>query len=142
MTNLELTREFWRLWNDRDLRELVSRYDDFFTEDLEWHSPITEVAGGSVIGREQFEQHVTDLLDAFDVISADLKEAVELAPDVVRSSVWIHGKGVHSGAAIDAPLLAVSHLRGGRVDWAWGSFDIDAAERIANAIEEGKEVAT
>ncbi|HEX2359033.1 MAG TPA: nuclear transport factor 2 family protein [Solirubrobacterales bacterium] len=141
MTNVELTREFWRLWNDRDLRELVSRYDDFFTEDLEWHSPVTEVAGGRVIGRRQFEEHVTDLLAAFDEISADLEEAVELAPDVVRSSVWIHGKGANSGAAIDSPLLAISRLRGGRVAWAWGSFDIEAAQRVADAITKGEEVA-
>jgi ketosteroid isomerase-like protein len=141
MSNVELTREFWGLWNDRDLAELVSRYDDFFIEDLEWHSPITEVTGGSVIGRQQFAQHITDLLEAFDEIGADLKEAVEIAPDVVRSTVWIHGKGAHSGAAIDAPLIAVSRLRDGRVAWAWGSFDTESAERVANAVASGEEVA-
>jgi ketosteroid isomerase-like protein len=140
MTNVELTREFWRLWNDRDLGELVSRYDEFFTEDLEWHSPIAEVTGARLIGREQFEQHIADLLDAFDEIRADLEEVVEIAPDVVRSTVWVHGRGTRSGAAIDAPLIGVARIRGGRIAWAWGSFDIDAAERVANAIAKGEEV--
>jgi ketosteroid isomerase-like protein len=141
MTNVGLTREFWRLWNEEHLGELISRYDEFFTEDLEWHSPITEVTGARVIGREQFERHVADLLQAFDEIRADLQEVAEVAPDVVRSTVWIHGKGTHSGAAIDAPLIAVSRLRNGRVAWAWGSFDTDTARRVANAVAKGEKVA-
>jgi ketosteroid isomerase-like protein len=141
MTKVELTREFWRLWNDRDLGELVSRYDEFFTEDLEWHSPITEFAGVALVGREQFEQHVADLRDAFDEIRADLEEVVELAPDVVRSNVWVHGRGAQSGVVIDARLIGVCRLRGGRIAWAWGSFDIEAAERVADAMAKGEEVA-
>jgi ketosteroid isomerase-like protein len=141
MTHETLTREFWRLWNDQGLGELITRYDEFFTEDLEWHSPITAVAGAHVIGREHFERHVADLLEAFDEIRADLQEVVEVAPDVVRSAVRIHGRGAHSGATIDAPLIAVARLRDGRVAWAWGSFDTDTAERVANALAKGDEVA-
>jgi hypothetical protein len=51
VTSIELTKEFWRLWDDRSLGELVSRYDDFFTEDLEWRSPIAEVSGAQYVGR-------------------------------------------------------------------------------------------
>ena len=119
MTHETLTREFWRLWNDQGLGELITRYDEFFTEDLEWHSPITAVAGAHVIGREHFERHVADLLEAFDEIRADLQEVVEVAPDVFRSAVRIHGRGA----------------------WAWGSFDTDTAERVANALAKGDEVA-
>jgi ketosteroid isomerase-like protein len=141
MTGVELTREFWGLWNDRDLHELSRRYDEFFTEDLEWHSPITEVTGARVVGRDGFEQHLADLLDAFDEIRADAKEIVEIAPGVVRSTVWIHGTGAQSGAAIDAPLIAVARLRAGRIAWAWGSFDIEAGERVADAVARGETVA-
>ena len=45
MSNVELARRFWGLWSDEGLPELIERYDEFFTDDLEWRSPIAEVSG-------------------------------------------------------------------------------------------------
>lgn len=140
MSNVGLTREFWRLWNDDGFGELLSRYDDFFTEDLEWHSPITETAGRHHVGREGFELHIAELTESFVGIQADPTEIAEIAPDVVRSDVLIHGEGPTSGAIVDAPLIALARLRDGRLHWTWASFDLDAGERVAGALARGEEV--
>jgi ketosteroid isomerase-like protein len=139
MNNVELSQEFWRLWNDKSLGELVSRYDDFFTDDLEWRSPVAEMSGAHYVGREAFERHIADRVDTFDEIHAEPREVVEIAPDVVRSRVWMHGRGSRSGVAVDAPLIGIARMRDGRICWAWGSFDAEAADRVAEAIARGEE---
>jgi ketosteroid isomerase-like protein len=140
MNNVELTQEFWRLWHDEGFAELLSRYDDFFTDDLEWRSPIAEMAGGHYVGREGFKRHIADLTDTFEEIHAEPVEVAEIAPDVVRSNMLMHGQGSSSGVAVDAPLIALARIRDGRICWAWGSFDLEVGERVAEAIARGEEV--
>jgi ketosteroid isomerase-like protein len=140
MTNVERVREFWRLWSIEGFPELVARYDEFFTEDLVWHSPITHVTGTPRVGRQAFEEHIADLRDVWDEIQAEPEEIAEIAPGVVRSRVWIRGTGVRSGAVIDSPLIALSRDRGDRAAWVWASFDLDAAERVVRAVAAGEEV--
>jgi hypothetical protein len=78
-------------------------------------------------------------LDTFDEIHAEARDVVEIVPDVVRSRVWIHGKGSRSGVVIDAPMIAIARVRDGRICWAWGSFDVEAGERVTHAMERGEE---
>ena len=134
MNNVELARRFWALWRDDGLAELVSRYDEFFTEDLEWRSPVSELAGKRLVGREDFEQHVANLLEAFEEIRAEPDEIAELAPDAIRFRVWIRGRGSRSGVVIEAPLIGVARLKEGRIAWAWSSFDLDEGERMVRAV--------
>ena len=68
MSDVELVRGFWSLWNDDGLTELVARYSEFFTEDLQWRSPVTAVSGAWLTGREEF---------------VDLDEGAEMADRVV-----------------------------------------------------------
>jgi ketosteroid isomerase-like protein len=138
VNGIELTREFWSLWRRDRLPELVARYDEFFADDLEWHSPIVRISGTVLYGRAEFERHVEDLRDSFDEIDATLSEATEIAPDVVLSRVRIHGRGSRSGAVIDALLIGLVRIRDGRIVWAWGSFDLDAGERMASALASGE----
>jgi ketosteroid isomerase-like protein len=138
MSNVELVRRFWTLWDDARLAELVARYDEFFTEDLEWRSPVTAVSGAWLTGREEFDGHVVELLRSFDEIGTKPEEITETAPDVVVSRVHIHGRGVASGAVIDAPLLAIVRMRAGRIRWSWASFDLHEGARMVDQVVSGK----
>ena len=140
MSNVEVARRFWGLWSDEGLPQLIERYDEFFTDDLEWRSPITEVSGARLLGREAFERHVADLIEAFGELRAEPAEIAELTPDAVRCKVWVHGKGLLSGAVIDAPMLSVARMREGRIAWAWGSFDLVEGERMVEAVARGERV--
>ena len=140
MSNVELVREFWGLWRNDGFDELIARYDDFFTEDLEWHSPVARMAGRSCVGRAELAQHVADLRESFTEIKADPRKIAEIAPDVVRSDVLIHGEGPTSGVVVDAPLVALARMREARMYWTWASFDLVAAEEMAGAITRGEEV--
>ena len=80
-------REFWRLWRNDGFDELLARYDDFFTEDLEWHSPVARMTGRSYVGRAGLAAHLADLRESFTDIKADPTKIAEIAPDVVRSDV-------------------------------------------------------
>ena len=113
-------REFWSLWRNDGFDELLARYEDFFTDDLEWHSPVAEMAGRTLRrARRASSAHIADLRESFTEIKADPTEIAEIAPDVVRSDVLIHGEGPTSGVAVDAPLLALGRLRDGRMCWTW-----------------------
>ena len=130
--NVELVREFWRLWRNDGFDELLARYEDFFTEDLEWHSPVAEMAGRHYVGRAGLERHLADLRESFTGIAARPNEIVEIAPGLVRSDVLIHGEGPASGVTVDAPLIALSRMRDRRMAWVWASFDLDEGERMAD----------
>ena len=143
MTNVELLREFWDLWRNDGFDELLARYEDFFTDDLEWHSPVAEMAGQALRRtRRASRRHLADLRESFTEIKADPTEIAEIAPDVVRSDVLIHGEGPTSGVAVDAPLLALGRLRDGRMCWTWASFDLGEGERMASELAMGKEQAS
>jgi len=140
MSDVELVREFWGLWRTGGLAELGARFDEFFTDDLVWRSPVAEMKGGSFVGREGFERHVADLEEIFDEIGAVVEQITEIAPDVILSRVRIHGRGSTSGAAIDSPLVSLGRMRDGRMCWVWSSFDVEAGERAANAVVRGEEL--
>jgi hypothetical protein len=142
VSGVELVREFWSLWRDDRFAELVARYDSFFTEELEWHSPVAEMAGRHVEGRAGFEGHVAELTQSFVGIQADPQRVAEIAPDLVRSDVIIHGEGPSSGVAADSPLVSFVRLRDGLIAWSWASFDLAAAERLERTLvqREGAEL--
>ena len=114
----------------------------FFTEDLEWHSPVARMTGRSYVGRAGLAAHLADLRESFTDIKADPTKIAEIAPDVVRSDVLIHGEGPTSGVTVDAPLLALGRLRDGRICWVWASFDLAEGERMASEVAVGQEQAS
>ncbi len=138
--NVDLVREFWTLFNDESFGELLSCYDDFFTEDLEWNSPVSMVAGRQVEGRAGFERHIADVNQSFVGVRADPQGIVEIAPGLVRSEVLMGGEGPSSGVSVDSPLVAFARLRGARIHWIWASFDLEAAERMAGALLGDEEI--
>jgi ketosteroid isomerase-like protein len=140
MSNLDLTREFWRVWNEEGLSGLVSRYDDLFTDDYEWRPPVSQVTGVCYVGREGFERYVADVEEALRRVRGELEEVVEIAPDAVRSRARMHGEGAGSGVVIDTTVIGIARFRDGRMCWGWGSYDLAAADRLADAIARGEEV--
>jgi ketosteroid isomerase-like protein len=132
--NVELVREFWRLWRNEGFDELLARYEDFFTEDLEWQSPVAEMEGRRYVGRAGLKSHLADLRESFTGIGARPIEIVEIAPRLVRSDVLIHGEGPTSGVTVDAPLIALCRMRDRRIGWTWASFDLDEGERMVQEV--------
>lgn len=142
MTNSELTRESWRVMQEEGVTGLRSRYDEFFTDDLEWRPPITEMSGEAYVGRAGYQRYVDDVHEILGEIYGRLEEITEIAPDAVRVRVHVQGRGTRSGASIDAPMIMIARFRDGRMCWGWGSYDLAAAERIAEAIARGEAVET
>jgi ketosteroid isomerase-like protein len=140
MNNVELFREWMRVWNEEGLSGVLSRYDDFFTEDFEWRPPITEVTGARYVGREGHKEYVADVQESLGDIRAELQEVTEIAPDAVCARARMHGEGASSGAVIDATAIGIARFREGSVCWCWASYDPAAAERVAAAIVRGEEV--
>jgi ketosteroid isomerase-like protein len=140
MSNVERVREMLRVWNEEGLGGLVSRYDDFFTEDFEWRPAVTEVTGARYVGRAGFDRYVADVQELLGDVRARLQEATEIAPDVVRGTISVHAQGASSGVVIDAPAIAITRMRDGRQCWTWATYDPAAAERVAAAILSGEEV--
>jgi ketosteroid isomerase-like protein len=134
MSNADLLREFWRTWAEEGGPGLVERYDDFFTEDAEWCPPTREMTASRYAGRHGIEQYVHDVGQVLTDLRGELEEVTEIAPDVVRSRVWMHGHGRVSGVTLDAPMIGIARLRDGRIELAWASYDPDAAQRAETAI--------
>ncbi|MEK6273510.1 MAG: nuclear transport factor 2 family protein [Actinomycetota bacterium] len=139
MSNAELVREYFQVWNEEGLGGLVFRYEDFFTDDFEWRPPVTEITGARYIGRDGFEQYVADVQESLGDVRAELQKVTEIAPDAVRVRARVHGEGTSSGAAIDAIAIGVIRFRDGRECWGWASYDHATAERVAEAIARGEE---
>ncbi|HEX2467305.1 MAG TPA: nuclear transport factor 2 family protein [Solirubrobacterales bacterium] len=136
--NVELLREFWRVWRDEGGAGLVERYDEFFIEDAEWSPPMREMTGSRYVGRHGIEQYVHDLGHVLTDLRGEVEEVTEVAPDVVRSRVRIHGQGRVSGMTLDAPMIGIARLRDGRMSLAWASYDPEAAKRAETAIVNGE----
>jgi ketosteroid isomerase-like protein len=134
MSNVEIMRRFWEIWRDEGGAGLLDRYDEFFTEDAEWCPPTREMTGMRYVGRHGIEQYVHDVGQVLADLHGELQEVTEIAPDVVRSRVWIRGRAKVSGMALDAPLIGIARLRDGRVELAWASYDPEAARRAETAI--------
>ena len=134
MSNADLLREFWRVWTEEGGPGLVERYDDFFTADAEWCPPMREMTGSRYVGRHGLEQYVHDVGQVLSDLHGELEEVTEVAPNVVRSRVWMHGHGKVSGVTLDAPMIGLARLRGGRMELAWASYDAEAAQRAETAI--------
>jgi ketosteroid isomerase-like protein len=134
MSNVELLREFWRVWHEEGGPGLVERYDDFFTEDAEWCPPVREMTSSRYVGRHGLEQYVHDLGQVLTDLHGELEELTEVAPDVVRSRVRVHGHGRVSGVTLDAPMIAIARFEHGRMSTAWASYDPEAARRAETAI--------
>ena len=138
MSNVELLREFWRVWRDEGGARLIERYDEFFTEDAEWSPPMREMTATRYMGRHGIEQYVHDLGHVLTDLRGELEEVTEVAPDVVRSRVRMYGQGKVSGMTLDAPMIGIARLREGRMSLAWASYDPEAAKRAETAIVNGE----
>jgi ketosteroid isomerase-like protein len=140
MTNLDLVREIERTWREAGLSGVALRYDDFFTDDFEWCPPTREMTGSRYVGRLGIEQYAHDIGQVLSDLHGGLEEVVEIAPDVARARVRMHGEGKVSGVTLDAPMIALSRFRDGRMALAWASYDPEAAERAEAAIVKGEPV--
>lgn len=140
MNGVELLREFWRTWDERGGAGVVERYEEFFTEDAEWRPPMRELTAPRYTGEEGVSQYVRDVGNVLTDLRTELEEIDEIAPDVFRAKVHMRGHGRISGVTLDAQMVAIAHLRDGRIDLAWASYDHDAAERAADAIVHGEKV--
>lgn len=130
----ELTVEFWRVWEDDDVEGLLTRYEDVFTDDAVWSPPIAQVAGHDYVGRAGFAQYVGDFRQAFNSFEPNVESVEAIAGadgaegELARATVRL-GAELANGGRIDAKLLTVVRVRGGRIDYAWGGYDPEAAER-------------
>jgi ketosteroid isomerase-like protein len=140
MSNVERAREMMQVWSE-GVSAVLARFDEFCSDDFEWHPPITEMTGEAYRGREGFARYVADVKEYLgEVRIKPLGDPEEIAPNVVGMSCQVHGEGLRSGAAVDAPVISLTRWRDGRLCWAWGSYDPAAADRFSEALARGEEV--
>jgi ketosteroid isomerase-like protein len=138
--HLDLVRDVNRAWRDEGLSGIVSRYEEFFTDDFEWCPPMREMTGARYVGRQGLEQYAHDLGQVLTSLDGELEEIIEIAPDVLRATVRLHTHGKVSGVTMDAPMIAIARFRDERIALAWASYDPEASSRAAEAIVKGEPV--
>ena len=117
-----------------------ARYDEFFTEDAEWHPPVRELTGMRYTGRHGIEQYAHDIAQVLGDLHGELEDVVEATPDVVRARVRMRADGKVSGVELDAPMIAIARFRARRMELAWASDDAESAARAEEAIVHGEPV--
>jgi len=124
----ELGREFWRVWSEEGVEQVLAQYETFFTEDAVW-SPVTaQVAGHDYSGRDGFAEYVGDFHDTFRSFGGELLSIEELSDGIARSEVRVSAEMLNGGV-LEANLFTLTRFRGGRVEYGWGTYDPKAAEQ-------------
>ena len=142
----EMTAEFWRVWQENGVEALLDRYQDFFIEDAVWSPPVSQVAGHDYVGRAGFAEYVRDFHDAFKSFGGSIQDVEHVGPDehlasnLVRTTVRVSAE-LTAGGRIDASLIAISRLRDGRIAYAWGGYDPEAAAQKLAELQAGQETA-
>lgn len=139
MSAVELVRGAWEVLAAEGLTGVVDRYDEFFSEDLRWHPPASDIVG-EFIGRDAYSGWAAGTRDTWDVLELSEPEFRELADSHVLVSTRMRARGAGSGVDLDQPLFIVYRVRNGRISWGRGWFDRGAAEAAVVALERGEEV--
>jgi ketosteroid isomerase-like protein len=108
---LELARQAMDALSRRDLARLIALADP----DIEWHSffaALTEE--GMYRGHEGTRRYMHDLDDAWEVVRADLDDALAVG-DVAVLVGRIHYRGRNSGAETETPVGWMLKFRDGKL---------------------------
>ncbi|HZO58332.1 MAG TPA: nuclear transport factor 2 family protein [Solirubrobacterales bacterium] len=111
--NVDLAYQVMDALERRDVSLLTALSDP----DVEWHSFFAEVAmgkGGGYRGHEGLRQYVSDLNDAWEIVSGEVDDALGVA-DVALLVGRIHYRGKTSGVETASPAGWIFRFRKRRV---------------------------
>jgi ketosteroid isomerase-like protein len=108
---VELGRELMRTLNARDPDRLIASSDP----EVEWHSFFATLGESGVYrGHEGTRRYMRDLSDAWEVVRADIDDALAVG-DVAVLVGRIHYRGRESGVDDDSPAGWVLKFRNGKL---------------------------
>jgi hypothetical protein len=96
--NVELAHKVMQTLNTRDSSLLISLSDP----EVEWHSFFALAEGGAYRGHDGTRRYMSDLNDAFEMVRADVDDALGVGNVVVLVG-RIHFRGKGSGVESEAP---------------------------------------
>ena len=109
--NVEVAREVLGALGERDFPRLIELADP----DVEWHSFFAELGEGGVYrGYAGMKRYVRDLEDAWEIVRADVDDAVGVGA-VVLLVGRLHYRGRGSGVETESPAGWMLKFRQGRV---------------------------
>jgi ketosteroid isomerase-like protein len=108
---VELARKVMDALNQRDPSRLIAVADP----EVEWHSFFAELGEGGVYrGHDGTRQYMSDLDDAWDIVRADVDDALGVG-DVAVLVGRIHYRGKGSGVESESPAGWMLKFRDGRL---------------------------
>ena len=139
MRNVDLIRELWGIWREQGPGAILERFDEFYSADLHWHPPASDLVG-AYVGRDGYAQWMKALAETWEVFELSDDEHRELSPSAVLSTAHLHGRGAASGVELDQRMFMIVGFHDGRIHWARAWFDAAEAEAAVAAVERGEEV--
>ncbi|HEX2128445.1 MAG TPA: nuclear transport factor 2 family protein [Solirubrobacterales bacterium] len=122
----------FRLMAESGHEGLLTRFDDIFDEEFEWHPAlIGGLDGRTYRGRTEFEQYWRDFTSAFEEIDFGEPRAEPLGPDRVLAWGRLHVRGAGGGVPIDQEAAYVVDLRDGKLVAGRTFFSRAEAEEFA-----------
>lgn len=108
---LELAHQVMEALGRRDLSRLIASADP----EVEWHSFFAELGEGGVYrGHDGTQQYVNDLSDAWEIVRADVDDAIAVG-DVAVLVGRIHYRGKGSGIETETAAGWMLKFRQGKV---------------------------
>jgi ketosteroid isomerase-like protein len=108
--NRELALQLMRTLNERDAEGLIALADP----EVQWHSFFAIGNDGMYRGHDGTRQYVSDLADAWDIVRADVDDALSVG-DVTVLVGRLHYRGRGSGAESETPAGWMLKFRDGKV---------------------------
>jgi ketosteroid isomerase-like protein len=123
--NVNLWREWLRLFNARDIETLIALCDP----DIEFHSVFAAVGGAVYHGHDGLRKWHRDLEEAWGTnISLDVESHFDLGEHTLTFFTY-HARGRHSGADVTTPATTFASWRAGLVTYVKVYLDRDGALR-------------
>jgi ketosteroid isomerase-like protein len=113
---MERVASLFEVVNSASGRELLGRYDEFFTEDFEWTSAMTgSVDGRSYRGRDGFAEYWDDVYESFAELTIGNLHFEPMSPTVLLVLAHMKWVGHESGVVLEQDVSFVFELREERV---------------------------
>jgi ketosteroid isomerase-like protein len=130
--NIELTRRILDVWSSRDIDALIACCDP----GIEWNSTFAAVGGAVYHGHDGLRSYQRDMEDAWgDDIRLEPELYFDLGEQTLSYHV-VHGRGKHSRAVVEMPMVAVFGWRDGLLVYFKGYTDREGALRELGVSED------
>lgn len=133
-TNRDLVLAAWSCWGEGGSDALLARYDQFFSEDFEWHPAMIAAIEGerTYVGREAFAEYWREFTSVFGGVTLGRADVDDISARRVLITAPIEVEGAASGLEIGAEIAYVFDFDDGRITRGWSFMSPAEARKFAS----------